>query len=83
MYVCVWVQSDHYVYDFKRYSIMGAYSPPNRYAVFSGYPPFFADVHYQGSPFPKNDTSINVSKRRHEGNWMWEYMSQLGYMTFR
>jgi hypothetical protein len=32
------------VYDFEQMHTLGAFSPPNRWASFSGYPPFFADV---------------------------------------
>jgi hypothetical protein len=38
-------QSDKFdVFDFEYAHILGAFSPPNRWAAFSGHPPFFADV---------------------------------------
>jgi hypothetical protein len=32
------------VFDFELMHVLGAYSPPNRWAALSGYPPYFSDV---------------------------------------
>jgi hypothetical protein len=46
------------VYDFEYMHIVGAFSPPNRWAAFSGYPPFFADVKVRMPIFGSSHFSI-------------------------
>jgi len=74
--------SKHVVHDFERCGILGAYSPPNRYAFFSGYPFFDDQAFFEGTPFPKSEYKKNRVETRYSDVWMWDILANLGYITF-
>lgn len=68
------------VFDFEFFGILGAYSPPNRYAFFSGYPLADDQAFFEGSPFPLSEKVLRVNERN--GVWMWDLLSERGYVTY-
>jgi hypothetical protein len=68
------------VFDFEFYGILGAYSPPNRYAFFSGYPLSDDQAFFPGSPFPIEEKKLRAFEKK--GVWMWDIFGENGYMTY-
>jgi hypothetical protein len=68
------------VFDFKFFGTLGAYSPPNRYAFFSGYPFVDGQAFFEGSPFPEEQKVLRVNDKK--GVWMWDVLSEQGYITY-
>lgn len=68
------------VFDFQFFGTLGAYSPPNRYAFFSGYPFVDDQAFFDGSPFPQEQKVLRVNERK--GVWMWDVLSEQGYITY-